>query len=99
MYTLALSFVVFSPSFLGNMCRSRGAFTPECLHCVLWGAYTACSGVLILRALGYLHCVPWGTYTVFPGVLTMRALGCLHCVLWGAYTMSAGGMATYVTNG
>lgn len=75
-YTLALSFVVFSPSFLGNMYWSRGDLSPE-----------------------YLQCALWGTYTVFPGVLTMRALGCLHCVLWGAYTMSAGGMATYVTNG
>ena len=35
-------------------------FHPECLHCVLWGTYTECAGVLTLCALGCLHCVLWG---------------------------------------
>ena len=48
------------PFFLGNMCWSRGDLSPEYLHCVLWGAYTVCSGELILCALGSLYCVLWG---------------------------------------
>ena len=60
-YTLALSFIVFSPSFLGNMCWSRGGLSPEYLHLCALGSYTVCSG---------------GAYTVCSGgAYTMSAGG------------------------